>query len=51
MLSQGLQYLRQRGVHRAVLFVDADNVSAQALYRNFGFVLEREDQLLRYRRH
>ena len=50
MLSQGLQYLRQRGVHRAVLFVDADNVSAQALYRNFGFVLEREDQLLRYTR-
>ncbi len=50
MLSQGLHYLRQRGVHRAVLFVDADNVSGQALYRNFGFVLEREDQLLRYTR-
>ncbi len=50
MLSQGLHYLRQRGVHRAVLFVDADNVSAQALYRNFGFAVEREDRLLRYTR-
>jgi len=48
MLSQGLASLRSRGVHRAVLFVDADNVSAQALYRNFGFTLEREDQLLRF---
>jgi ribosomal protein S18 acetylase RimI-like enzyme len=48
MLSQGLASLRSRGVHRAVLFVDADNVSAQALYRNFGFTLEREDQMLRF---
>jgi ribosomal protein S18 acetylase RimI-like enzyme len=48
MLSQGLASLRNRGVNRAVLFVDADNVSAQALYRNFGFTLEREDQMLRF---
>jgi mycothiol synthase len=50
MLSQGLQSLRQRGVHRAILFVDADNDSAQGLYHNFGFELEREDQLLRFAR-
>jgi mycothiol synthase len=48
MLSQGLASLRNRGVNRAVLFVDADNVSAQALYRNFGFTVEREDQMLRF---
>lgn len=50
MLAQGLAYLRHRGVHRAVLFVDADNASAQHLYRSFGFVLERADQLLRFTR-
>ena len=50
MLSQGLHSLRQRGVRRAVLFVDADNVAAQHLYRDVGFTLEREDQLLRFRR-
>ena len=50
MLSQGLRSLRQRGVHRAILFVDADNDVAQRLYRNFGFELEREDQLLRFTR-
>ncbi len=48
MLTRGLQYLRQRGVHRAVLFVDADNLSAQSLYRSLGFSVEREDQLLRF---
>jgi mycothiol synthase len=50
MLTRGLQYLRQRGVHRAVLFVDADNLSAQSLYRSLGFSVEREDQLLRFTR-
>ncbi len=50
MLSQGLASLRRRGVQRALLFVDADNASAQRLYRGFGFVLEREDQLLQFRR-
>ena len=50
MLSQGLRSLRQRGVQRAMLFVDADNQSAQHLYRSFGFELEREDQLLRFTR-
>ncbi len=50
MLSQGLVSLRRRGVQRATLFVDADNESAQRLYRNFGFTLEREDQLLQYQR-
>jgi len=50
MLSQGLHSLRQRGVQRAILFVDADNQSAQRLYRNYGFELEREDQLLRFTR-
>ena len=50
MLAQGLSSLRHRGVQRAVLFVDADNVTAQRLYRSFGFTLEREDQLLRFSR-
>jgi ribosomal protein S18 acetylase RimI-like enzyme len=50
MLAQGLGALRHKGVHRAVLFVDADNVNAQHLYRSFGFTLEREDQLLRFSR-
>ena len=50
MLSQGLVSLRRRGVQRAILFVDADNESAQRLYRSFGFTLDREDQLLRFRR-
>ena len=50
MLAQGLSSLRARGVARAMLFVDADNVSAQSLYASFGFTLEREDQLLRFRR-
>ena len=51
MLSQGLASLRRRGVQRAVLFVDADNHSAQNLYRSFGFTLDREDQLLRFRKN
>lgn len=51
MLSQGLASLRRRGVQRATLFVDADNESAQRLYRSFGFTLEREDQLLQFRRN
>ena len=50
MLSQGLAALRHKGVQRAILFVDADNHSAQHLYRSFGFVLDREDQLLRFHR-
>jgi ribosomal protein S18 acetylase RimI-like enzyme len=50
MLSQGLAVLRHKGVQRAILFVDADNHSAQHLYRSFGFALDREDQLLRFHR-
>jgi mycothiol synthase len=50
MLSQGLHSLRQRGVQRATLFVDSDNENARALYHNFGFVLVREDELLRFSR-
>ena len=50
MLSQGLLSLRRRGVQRAILFVDSDNESAQRLYRDFGFTLDREDQLLRFER-
>ena len=48
MLSQGLASLKLRGVQRAILFVDADNLNAQLLYGSFGFTLEREDQLLRF---
>lgn len=50
MLSQGLSALRRKGVSRAVLFVDADNLSARRLYASAGFTLEREDQLLRFER-
>jgi ribosomal protein S18 acetylase RimI-like enzyme len=50
MLSQGLAALRHKGVQRAILFVDADNESAQRLYGSFGFTVEREDQLLRFSR-
>jgi ribosomal protein S18 acetylase RimI-like enzyme len=51
MLAQGLDVLCRKGVHRATLFVDADNASAQKLYHSFGFTLEREDQLLRFDRN
>jgi ribosomal protein S18 acetylase RimI-like enzyme len=50
MLSQGLAALRHKGVQRAILFVDADNESAQRLYGSFGFTVEREDQMLRFSR-
>jgi ribosomal protein S18 acetylase RimI-like enzyme len=50
MLSQGLAALRHKGVQRAILFVDADNASAQRLYGSFGFTVEREDQMLRFSR-
>jgi mycothiol synthase len=48
MLSAGLLALRRKGVLRAELFVDADNTSAVALYQAMGFIVQREDQLLRY---
>jgi mycothiol synthase len=50
MVTQGLDVLRRKGVSRAVLFVDASNVGAKALYRSLGFELEREDRLIRFER-
>jgi mycothiol synthase len=49
MLSQGLDLLRRKGVTRVILFVDADNQGARALYTSMGFRDEREDRLLRFR--
>jgi len=51
MVTQGLDVLRRKGVSRAVLFVDDSNEAAKALYHLLGFTLEREDRLIRFRRH
>jgi len=50
LLGAGLMSLRRKGVLRAELFVDADNAPALALYASMGFTVQREDQLLRFRR-
>ncbi len=48
MVTQGLQVLARRNVASAVLFVDESNEPARRLYASLGFVLEREDLLVRF---
>ena len=38
LLAEGLAEARRRGARRMTLEVAADNVGAQALYREFGFL-------------
>jgi len=47
-LLLGLTTLRNKGVKRAILFVDATNHPAIALYESVGFRMEREDYLVRF---
>jgi len=46
MLDAGLAAISDRGVHHAVLYVDADNLAATALYESAGFTTRRQDLLL-----
>ena len=39
----GLEYLQRKGATRAMLYVDADNVSAVTMYEHLGFVPTRTD--------
>jgi mycothiol synthase len=48
MVTQGLASLRKKGVSSAVLFVDHSNTIARKLYESLGFVVEREDNLVRF---
>jgi mycothiol synthase len=48
MVTQGLASLRKKGVSSAVLFVDQSNTIARKLYESLGFVVEREDNLVRF---
>lgn len=50
MVTQGLNVLWRKGVVDAVLFVDESNDSAKRLYDSLGFLLEREDRLVRFNR-
>ncbi len=37
LTAAGLRYLADRGLHTVMLYVEADNLAALALYRRFGF--------------
>jgi mycothiol synthase len=50
MVTQGLNVLWHKGVGHAVLFVDESNEPAKKLYESLGFLLEREDRLVRFTR-
>jgi mycothiol synthase len=50
MVTQGLDILHKKGVSRAMLFVDDSNENAKALYHSLGFIVEREDRLVRFER-
>lgn len=49
-VTQGLHVLRQKGVTRGALFVDASNTNAVSLYERLGFVATRRDHLVRFTR-
>lgn len=44
MLRAGLAWLAGKGLHEAMLYVDADNDRAVRLYRAAGFVVDRTDR-------
>jgi mycothiol synthase len=48
MVSQGLAALRKKGVASAVLFVEQSNAVARKLYESLGFLVGREDILVRF---
>lgn len=43
LLASGLRYLGRKGIHTAMLYVDADNIAAVALYNSFGFIIDHID--------
>ncbi len=43
LLIRGLNYLAHRDIHVAMLYVDADNTAAVALYLSLGFVIDHID--------
>ena len=43
LLIAGLTYLADRSIHNAMLYVDADNGPAVALYSSLGFVVDHTD--------
>ena len=49
MTTQGLASLQRRGVTNVILFVDESNTGAKALYESLGFVVIRDDRLVRFR--
>jgi len=49
MTTQGLASLQRRGVAHAMLFVDESNAGATSLYESLGFVVVRDDRLVRFR--
>jgi mycothiol synthase len=43
LLTGGLRYLGRKGIHTAMLYVDADNTAAVALYNSLGFIIDHID--------
>jgi mycothiol synthase len=43
LLAEGLRYLKGRGLHTVLLYADATNASAVALYTKLGFTVFSSD--------